>query len=162
MNHITTRGAVSKSEKSGRIWNCLGTKLRQTWCAGMPLRSLLGLVSLIVLMPAPALAVLVVTPSNTWSGLVNILVSLMNKGIGTLVFLAVAVYFWGITSNILEFGEDKGGEKKKAYLFWGIIILFVMVSIFGILRLVQNTLFDGEAIPTSGPGYEARCPGGKC
>lgn len=128
----------------------------------MSFRPLLGIVSLILSIPTPALAVLVVTYKNTWAGLVGVLVSMMNKGIGTLIFLAVAVYFWGISSNILEFGEDKGGEKKKAYLFWGIIILFVMVSIFGILRVVQNTLFGSEAIPTSGPGYEARCPGGKC
>lgn len=113
-------------------------------------------------MPTLAFAVLVVAPTNTWGGLVGTLVTLMNKGIGTLLVLAVAVYFWGISSNILEFGEDKGGEKRKAYLFWGIIILFVMVSIFGILRLVQNTIFGSEAIPNSGPGFLARCPGGKC
>src|SRR3990167_476750 len=127
----------------------------------MHLRSLLSFVSLILFTPKPALAVLVVTYANTWAGFVNVLVSLMNKGIGTLLVLAVAVYFWGISSNILEFGEDKGGEKRKAYLFWGIIILFVMVSIFGILRLVQNTIFGSEAIPNSGPGFLARCPGGK-
>lgn len=128
----------------------------------MTLRPLLGLVSLVLLTPALALAASATTTPNTWGGLVNILVSLMNKGIGALMFLAIAVYFWGISSNILKFGEENEVEKRKAYFFWGVIILFVMFSVFGILKILQNTLFGNEAIPTSGPGYYARCPGGKC
>lgn len=126
-------------------------------------RLLLGFFSLILSAPALALAAASVTASpTTWNGLVNILVAIMNKGIGAMVFLAVALYFWGISSNILKFGEETDAQKKRSYFFWGIIIIFVMVSVPGILYLLQNTLFGSEAIPTSGPGYVARCPSGDC
>lgn len=100
---------------------------------------------------------------DTWSKFVDSLVSLMNKGIGTLIAAGFAIYFYGLWSNILKFGEETDAEKKKLYFFWGIIILFVMVSIIGILRIMQNTIFGTEtATPSYGAGYEARCPGGKC
>ena len=52
------------------------------------------------------------------------------------------VYFWGIWENILEFEEDN--EKRKAYFWWGLVVLFVMVSIWGIINLLKNTIFgDG-------------------
>ena len=77
---------------------------------------------------------------QTWSDLVNLLVGIMNSGIGILVALAIVFYFYGMYSNILKFGENDV-EKKKAYFFWGIIVLFVMVSVWGILALVRNTIF---------------------
>ncbi|OGG70571.1 hypothetical protein A3F27_02955 [Candidatus Kaiserbacteria bacterium RIFCSPHIGHO2_12_FULL_53_13] len=89
----------------------------------------------VLLVPAVALAA-----PRTWSELVDSLVSLMNYGVATLVALAIALYFYGISSNILKLGENEP-EKKKAYFFWGIIILFVMVSVWGILRIVRYTLF---------------------
>ncbi|MDO8482125.1 MAG: hypothetical protein Q7S75_03525 [bacterium] len=101
-----------------------------------------------ILVPAlslvlPAIAFAATAP-RTWSELVNALVSIMSTGAITLITLAFVIYFYGISSNILKFGEDTNGEKKRAYFVWGIIILFVMVSIWGILRLLQNT-FLGNA-----------------
>lgn len=93
-----------------------------------------------LLVPAVALA----AAPRTWSELVYSLVSLMNAGAITLITLAFVGYFYGISSNILVFGEDTDGAKRRAYFVWGVIILFVMVSIWGILRLLQNT-FIGNA-----------------
>ena len=93
-------------------------------------------------------------PEN-WRALVIYLVKLMNSGIATLILLAFVVYFYGIASNILRFDES-GKESKdrkglrNAYFVWGITILFVMVSVFGILRIVENTLFGSTtATPTT-------------
>ena len=121
------------------------------------MRSRLLIALSILLAPAFALAAAITAP-HTWSELANRLVALMNQGIATLVTAGVAIYFYGIWSNILKFGEDDhGSERKKAFFFWGIVILFVMVSIFGILRIVQTTLFGADALnPKSGPGYTAR------
>jgi len=80
---------------------------------------------------------------RTWSELVNSLVTIMNAGAVTLITLAFVGYFYGISSNILKFGEDTDMAKRKAYFVWGIIILFVMLSIWGILNLLQNTFLRG-------------------
>ena len=96
--------------------------------------------SLVALAALPRVASAAQIP-NTWAGLVTVLVSLMDSAILTLVAVAVAAYFYGLSSNIIKFGEEHDVEKRKAYFFWGIVILFVMVSVWGILRLVRYTVF---------------------
>jgi succinate dehydrogenase/fumarate reductase cytochrome b subunit len=81
---------------------------------------------------------------NTYSELVNKLVSIMGIGVFILVTLGFVGYFYGISTNILQFSSESGVEKRKALFFWGIIILFVMLSVGGILRLLGNTLFTRQ------------------
>jgi hypothetical protein len=61
------------------------------------------------------------------------------------------MYFWGIATNIPHFGDEKGAEKRKSFFFWGLIILFVMVSIWGIIQLLQNTLGVRDPTGTAAP-----------
>lgn len=110
-----------------------------------------------VLLAALLLPGLALAAPKTWSDLVGLLVAYMNMGVGVLVTIAIVVYFYGMSSNILKFGENDV-EKKKAYFFWGIIILVVMVSVWGILRLARSTLFPGLAIAPSS-GLVAGVPG---
>lgn len=91
---------------------------------------------------------------GTWSELVNLLVRLMNSGIATLILLTFVYYFYGIASNILRFYDEKPGgahivNLRWGYFYWGIIILFIMVSIFGILRVMENTLFGDTTTTTT-------------
>lgn len=88
---------------------------------------------------------------RTFSELVNLLVDIMNNGILALVILAIAAYFFGISTNILSMGEDV--ETRKRFFLWGIGVLFVMVSIWGILEMVQGALFGGDGFnPESASG----------
>ena len=96
---------------------------------------------------APSIA-LAAAP-NTYTELANQLVTIMNAGTGVIIVLGVAFYFWGISTNILKFG-DKDKEKFRAYFFWGIIVLFVMVSVWGIVGLLQSTLFGGTGYGGTG------------
>lgn len=55
-----------------------------------------------------------------------------------LIGAAVVVFIYGV----MIFMFSDGGEKKeegKEYMFWGIIGIFVMVSIWGLVGIVQNT-----------------------
>lgn len=92
-----------------------------------------------ILVPAVAFA----QAPRTFQELAVDIVDILDATTAVLILAGIVVYFYGISINILNFGED-GMEKVKAYFFWGIIILFVMVSIWGILRLLQNTLFGGS------------------
>ncbi len=92
--------------------------------------------------PAVALA----AAPKTFGDLAQLIVSLMNGFTALLVLAGIVIYFYGVSTNILKFGEGDH-SKIKNYFFWGIIVLFVMVSVWGILQILQNTLF-----PTSGGG----------
>lgn len=92
---------------------------------------------------------------RTFLDLSNLIVIILNNATAVLIVAGIVVYFYGVSTNILSFSEE-GGEKLKAYFFWGVIVLFVMVSIWGILRLLQSTLFGGSSnSPTSGQAQVA-------
>ncbi len=54
------------------------------------------------------------------------------------VALALVYFFWGLASFILSSSEEK---KKNAVstMIYGIIALFVMVSVWGIVNVLQTT-----------------------
>lgn len=88
---------------------------------------------------------------RTFQELAGLIISLLDGATVVLIVAGIAVYFYGVSTNILSFSEE-GGEKLKAYFFWGIIVLFVMVSIWGIIQLLQSTLFGGSQFNPSGGG----------
>ena len=94
----------------------------------------------IIALPTSALAA-----PQTFRDLAQIIVQLLNNAALVLITAGLVAYFWGIATNIGHFGEEKNEEKLKAYFFWGIVILFVMVSIWGIVNLLESTLFPAGA-----------------
>lgn len=78
------------------------------------------------------------------------LTELLDIATFTIIIFGLVVYFWGIATNIPHFGDEKGAEKRKSFFVWGIIILFVMVSIWGIIQLIQSSL--GVQDPSGGLG----------
>jgi len=81
---------------------------------------------------------------RTFEELADFIVNILDNATAVLIVAGIAVYFYGISTNILKLGEgDK--EKFRNYFLWGIIVLFVMVSIWGILHLLQDTLFGGNS-----------------
>ncbi len=65
-----------------------------------------------------------------------------------ILFIAVAflVFFWGIAKFILHSGDEKAVEQGKRLMVWGVISLFVMVAIVGIISFLQD-MFLGGAVP---------------
>ena len=63
---------------------------------------------------------------------------ILNALVGLFVLIAVVVFFWGLIQYLLNVGEEK--SKGLQTMIWGIIAIFVMVSIWGIIRILQSTL----------------------
>ena len=63
--------------------------------------------------------------------------NLLNLVIPILITLAVVLFFWGLAKYIWSEGEDKEGGKN--IMIWGLVALFIMVSVWGILSLFGNT-----------------------
>jgi len=62
-----------------------------------------------------------------------------NGVIGLFITVAIVVFFWGLIKYLWSMDAETAHESLKL-MFWGIIAIFVMVSIWGIIRLLQNTL----------------------
>lgn len=54
--------------------------------------------------------------------------------------LAVVYFFWGMGQFILHAGEQKTRDEGRSKMLWGIVALFVIFSIFGILHWIGNTI----------------------
>jgi hypothetical protein len=54
-----------------------------------------------------------------------------------LVFtLALLAFFWGVVKYIWGGVEDKA--KGRDFMIWGIVALFVMASVWGLVRFIQG------------------------
>lgn len=63
----------------------------------------------------------------------------LNALIGLFITLAIVVFFWGLIKYLwgVQSSEDK--SEGLQIMMYGVIAIFVMVSIWGIIRLLQNT-----------------------
>ncbi len=57
-----------------------------------------------------------------------------------LITLALVVFFWGLVRYLMSAGGKGGHDKGKQLMIWGLVSLFVMVSVWGIVRLAQDAL----------------------
>lgn len=57
------------------------------------------------------------------------------------VALALLYFFWGLAQYILNAGDENKKKEGREIMIWGIVALFVMVSIWGIINVIQDT-FD--------------------
>ena len=88
------------------------------------------------LFPIAAFAQLTVTPAI---GAISQITSLINKVIPLLIGIAVLIFLWGVLKYVLS-GSDDPEKRKEArgFMIWGIVAIFVMVSIWGLVGLLQN------------------------
>jgi hypothetical protein len=102
-----------------------------------------ALASLVLLAPAVALAA-----PRTFSELAETFVSIIDSATGLLILAGIVIYFYGISRNVLKM-KDEGGKLMWNYVIWGIGVIFLMVSIWGIIELIQNTIFGGDPFAPS-------------
>ena len=100
----------------------------------------------------PTVALAQSTP-RTFSGLVYMLISFINPLAAILVSLALLIFFWGIVQYIYS-GGSEGHENGRQLMVWGVVALFVLVSIWGLARILTSTFFGGSASlgTTGAPG----------
>ena len=70
----------------------------------------------------------------------KILTNIAQPLISLLIALAVAYFVWGVLVFIQN--ADNPEKRKDGYnhMFWGIIGIFIMVSVTGIINLIKSTI----------------------
>lgn len=102
----------------------------------------------------PQLAAAAGTP-RTLSDVANLALTIIGQGTLMLMIAAVAAYFFNISMNMLKLSQGESAEWKS-HFFWGIMAIFVMVSIWGIVQILQYTIF------TPGGGTAGGSRGSNC
>lgn len=67
---------------------------------------------------------------------------ILNPLIYLLAGLAILVFLWGCFLFVANADDDKKREEGKKQIFWGLIGLTIIFSVYGILNFIQNTLVD--------------------
>ena len=74
--------------------------------------------------------------SNGFAGVVSSILKIFDAAMPVLVALALVLFMVGVVKYIYSEGE----HKNRDLIMWSLIALFVMVSIWGILRILLNSL----------------------
>jgi len=83
------------------------------------------------------------TQGGTLASLLEKLVQLLNLAIPILITIAVIFIIWQAINFARATDPSKKGEAQRG-LIQGVIGLAVVFSLFGIIRLLQNTVFGGS------------------
>lgn len=86
----------------------------------------------------PTLAAAQNTAAQGLLGTLALANRILNGLVGLLILVAILAFFWGLIKYLFSGGGEDKSEGLKL-MFYGVIAIFVMVSIWGIIRLLQNT-----------------------
>jgi len=101
-----------------------------------PTTALLVTVMVVGLSPRVVLAG---APQN-FTQLVGLFLNLILLIIPLIAALCMLAFFWGLAKFILDAGDERARTEGKRFMLWGLIALFVMVSLWGIVSIFTNTL----------------------
>lgn len=100
---------------------------------------------LLFLLVLPDLALAIPT---TFKAYIDYILSIIDVLVPILVALAFAVFFWGMSKFILNSGKPEDIKKGREYMLWGLLALFVLVSIRAIIAFIQTDLeIDSSLTP---------------
>jgi len=69
---------------------------------------------------------------------------LMRSVVPLLIALALAGFVYGVIKYFLNPENEEKRKNGKSFMLWGIITIFVIVSIWGLVGILSNTFFDGN------------------
>jgi hypothetical protein len=78
--------------------------------------------------------------------------TVLNAMIGLFITLAIVIFFWGLIRYLTAVGEEKSAGLQ--IMFYGVLAIFVMVSIWGIIRLLQSTFSVTSTSPVIPQGIQ--------
>jgi hypothetical protein len=79
---------------------------------------------------------------TSFEGLVGKIYGMVASLVPLIVSLTLIVFLWGIFQLVRSNSEDSRKDAIKIITF-GIVALFVMVSVWGLVAILSNTFFGG-------------------
>lgn len=87
----------------------------------------------VMLFPAAVLA-----QQDKLSPIARNLLTALNVVVTIVFVLAVVVFGWGIVQLIIAAGDPAKIKQAKQFVWWGIIGIAILASIFGIIQFLQT------------------------
>ena len=77
---------------------------------------------------------------GTFFSLSEKVIELINMGITIITSLAVVGFMWGIVKFLFNSGNEKARTEARAFMLYGILTLFVMTSLWGLVNILNDSL----------------------
>lgn len=78
---------------------------------------------------------------NFFTGAIELLIPLV-------IGLAVLLFLWGMVKYVSAGGDPDKITEARNYILFGVVALFVMLSVWGLVAILVHTFFpNGYAIP---------------
>ena len=91
------------------------------------------------LLPSSAFAQIEI-PARAMTLMGRIYTVVLNPLISLLFGLAFAYFVWGVVKYVWSAEQEASREEGRRAIVWGLIGMFIMFSVFGILRLVTGSI----------------------
>jgi Na+/proline symporter len=91
------------------------------------------------LLPTLAFAQSVSGNINRIDDVFNIVEAFITRATPFLIGLAVFVIIFGVFKFILNADNEEERKAARYYIFWGVIGVFVMISIWGLVNILSQT-----------------------
>ena len=88
---------------------------------------------------------------QTLDGLTSTIVKYLNQSLVILMGVALVVFVWNIIKYFVKGNEDH--KEAAPYVMWSIIGFFVILSVWGLVNILKNTVFGGT--DTSAPSWSS-------
>jgi len=83
----------------------------------------------------------------TLEGVLVTINNLLNLVVPIVMVLALIYFFWGLAKFILNSGDEEKKGEGRNIMIYGIIALFVMISVWGVVEVLNNTFLGGQSTP---------------
>jgi uncharacterized membrane protein YidH (DUF202 family) len=108
----------------------------------------LGLIALAA-MPFMAMA----AQLNTLGDVLTTFTNIINALMPFIVALAVLYFIWGVFQYVANAGDEEARKAGQSKMIYGVIGIFVMVSVWGLVNLLQGSFATNKTVinPTPAP-----------
>ncbi len=85
---------------------------------------------------------------KTIADLLNLGTCILSRSVvPLLIAIAVVAFIWGVISQVLNPDNEEKKKQGKQFMIWGIIALFVIISIWGLVGILSKTIGLKPLIP---------------
>ncbi len=89
---------------------------------------------------SPVFALAQTTNLSGLAQLVDSFKAVLDRVIPVLFGLAIIYFFWGLIKYIRSAGDPKAAAEGRSIMIWGVVALFVMISVYGLINFLAGTL----------------------
>ena len=103
--------------------------------------------------PALIMTMPLLAAAQGLEGVIETFGRLVDLALPVVIGIAILIFAWGLISYVAAGGDEEKRKGARQTMIYGVIIIFVMVSIWGLVRILQQT-FPGVESPTAPPAPE--------